>query len=222
MISTIDGETVDLSDEVSTIDGKPLMPRIVLDIGLTYLFEDWSAGFDAAVWGETLVAGAARAINLNNTRGNVVINYTLPALAAARATLYTQDTWERMPEGGFDESGALHGLVAEFEMHTDSWAGFIDADFFIGFSPVINPTRLSNDIIGFIRNTGIIEAICDDGGVETTVAFPASINPDDWHHYRIVVLEGLSLFFIDHTYGIGIDTNVSSIASYFTMNVENA
>jgi len=219
MISTINGETVDYNDFINTIDGKPPMPRIVIDDTLSYQFDDWSGGFDAAVWAETLLAGATRAINDDIDRGNQHISYIVAG--AARATVYTQDRWQRMPEGGFETiDGALHGLVAEWEMQAVAWDFFDDNEFFIGFSGVNNPDRTTNDIIGFIRNAGVIEAICDDGGVETTVAFPASIDAEDWHHYKIVVLDGLALFFIDHTYGIGIATNVSSIASYWAMNVE--
>lgn len=205
------------------LEGQLKNLRILSSVGLPYLIETWQdvLGIDATVW--TTVVGATGTV-VRSTAEEPYQKVILDCAATGdTARLRTNQQWQLAPDT-WGLNTFNKALVMEWEARIVDVDDIEENGFFMGLSNIALATRVSNDIVGFILNADVINAISDDAGSETlsTVGGPIVTN---WNKFAIVAYANAIEFWVNeimqarHTTTPGAD-DLPDINAYGNLVIE--
>lgn len=139
--------------------------------------------------------------------------------AGVDSRLVSVQTW---PVGAFTTARRIaRGFLLTFEARLVNVANIDNTTFFLGLSPGMGSTRLTDNIIGFGLLGDALRTITDLGGVET-VGVPAGIVLTEWNKYRIYVrADGSVQFLINEAVSVVHTTNIPLGNFFLQLYVDN-
>jgi hypothetical protein len=188
-----------------------------LNMHTLYLVEFWmdEAGIDASVWATATGGTGVVAWGVTNRQR---IALSAPAAGGGdTARLRSVQRWAMDPSGAtyFGTNSIARKLVLEFEALLTSVANHDNTAAIIGgLTTGDTDTRASNDIAAFILNADALEALTDNGGVETTTAV-AGITLTDYNKYRIEARSGNLEFYVNESLVARHTANLPPAGAYY-------
>lgn len=174
--------------------------RINTSYGLPYLMETWQdiAGIPPAVW-TTATGGTGPGTVTWSIAEEPYHKVILAGAGNADDTsrLYTVWQWQLAP-GVWNDRTFNKILIMEWEVRIVNVSEIDNATSFMGLCGGAADTRASADIAGFILTADALNAISDNGGVETVSAVggPTVTN---WNKLKIVSYRNVIEFWVNET-----------------------